>query len=598
MSIELLRDSYDGQIRLDFDGTPQTVWNDADLQDETTFKEKMKVITDEIGKLAIEREKQLIEQGLRIFNVKEINDTTSIEADYGAPAIGLHFMHSLVQPERSYRYEPTENIEGVTQTHVNQSRLIGRSLKAQGYKIFNGQRNETYPSQIHFSNGGVTRAFDNILGNIVSEFEVTQNIKTELGLKQSGAILVPVPTYGLFLYHLEQTLEDKDITIIPVRRHDNGAVDQTSLEMNIAQCRENNIRIIGYYDCNPQNPTGYIREREETEKIAKILMKERARQTRADINALNDLDREEIKNCPETNKKVVRLLTSLLDKPQGNLIIIDDMAYEGLELTGKKKPYSFGQVSTEVAQQTAILKGISKIGMPGIRIGLTIAHPELIENLTEKQLFTEFTANSLGVDILAARFGSTHKKEFRNHLKRLRRIHAQKAAYIQAFFRGLDNAEDLSEFQKSQLIKKYARTANIPVTTAKERLHSGLPNFRVPDGPECGFFQRVYCDALQGRLITVKFQQNTHGPVPYRIYDSNDLYWVFKSFNIKTIPASWQGMPDNSLMVRISTSVSDENLFKFFDNMREMHEYFWGDKPQVQLDLFRDKYPTLTPKIR
>jgi aspartate/methionine/tyrosine aminotransferase len=272
-------------------------------------------------------------------------------------------------------------------------------------------------------------------------------------------------------------------------------------------------------------------------------------------------------------------------------MIMDDMAYEGLELVDKK-PYSFGQLDIGVAQSTVTFKGVSKIGIPGVRIGMAIGHYEVIEAIAENQLITEFCANSLGVDLLTARYGQSEVREdFVRHQERLREAHQEKYNFVKVFFRGLDNVEALTDTQRYKLIVQYSRYAEIPEAEAEERLQRGLPNFAIPDELECGFFLPIYCENLRDKSITVKFIDNGGVNMPQsRFINHGDMvYWAFKSFGIKTIPSSWQGMPDRSMMARMTLSMPEADFYKFYDRMNEMHEYFWGEEPEVQPDLFREK---------
>lgn len=583
MNVFDMRDAEYGQLQLDLQQIEGPEWTSLD------FTKKMALITKVFERGAAKREQELIEQGIKIFAVKEVNDDTSVEADYGAPSLGLDFYASLLESKRAYRYTPMELVEHVYKTHTHQARQVGRTLKAQGYKIFNGEKPETLPSQIHFSNGGVTRAFSDIVDLITKRFVQTAPLREKYGMKQSGAILVPVPTYGLFLYRLHEIVTGNNINIIPIQRHDNGSVDCQSLKMKIIECQLENRRLLGFYDSNPQNPTGYIRGREETEAIGEILMDAAQCQLEHDVFFMEAATKDSLEKTGDLDNAINQYLFYSTEEPFGSVMVIDDMAYEGLELVTDKKPYSFGQVSRMLAERTAVLKGISKIGLPGMRIGMTIAHHSLVSRLADEQLTREFSANSFGVDIMAARYGDKYQRaQFKRHEKALRRLHSTRAAYMHAFFRGIDQLEVLSNQDKKRLIRNYAAYANISVAHARIRLNEGLPNFHLPDGPDCGFFQRVNCEALKGRSIAIKSDRN-NWPFYAAIETSGMVRSVFKAFHIRTVSAVGQGLPEGSLMVRVSLSISESDLFRFYDQMREMHNYFWGENPEVQLDLFRQK---------
>lgn len=582
----------DGQIPFDFAKPKFSI----DLSAQATLAD-LRMISSKMHASADELRKQLKSEGVRVFPVMKHNDTQSVETDYGAPAIGLNFVADLIDPVRSFRYDPVQVVEGQYKTHVPQAIKIGKALKKLGYKIFDRYEEQIYPSQIHFVNGGITRAFRDVVDDLVKNYVEIEEVKKNYGYNQKAVFLVPVPTYGLFLHSLKQACDAAGIEIFPVRRKDNGAVDQASLNYAIKLCGEENKRILGYYDCNPHNPTGYIREKAETEDVAGILLAENDNIIARQLDQIETIVFALKSTCKldEIPKKWVMSL----EQPQAGLVIIDDMAYEGLEHTGRKKPYSFGQVSLRVSERTAVLKGISKIGLPGARIGMMVAHAGLIEPHVNKQLMEEFSASTIGVDILAARFGekSPHKKAFNAHSRKLSRAHNRQTGVVEAMFKGLENTNRLSEKEKQNFVKNYAAHSQIDTKRSREILSEGLAPFSLGEDVECGFFHRVNCDALAGHGIYVQFDDSLW-PKPMNLRYSSHLYWVFRSFGMKVVAGSQQGLPDRSMQVRITTSLPEAEMFRFYDSMRNMRGYFFGENPQIQMDLFRTNYsqgPKYTP---
>lgn len=578
-------EELDGQIPFPFAAPKRELaWN------ENASAHFLKVLGKSMDKAAFNFRASLEKQGTRIFDVLSKNDFKSVETDYGAPAKGLSFFKDLIDPVRSFRYEQVHTVEGVYKTHTLQATQIAKALKRKGYRVFDKLNEDQYPSQIYFTDGGVTRAFGDVVDNVIEEYAKLELTKNLFGHAQTAAILVPVPTYGLFLYKLQEAVAGKPIALVYVRRKDNGSVDQSSLKVAINNCRERNTRILAYYDCNPHNPTGYIRERAETEDIASILAQETNRSLGHDISLLGNI----MKAGPEQKSNVdkAKPWVMSLERVQAGIVLIDDMAYEGLEHTNQKKPYSFGQVSDFVADRTAVLKGISKIGLPGLRAGLLIAHSGIVTPLAETQLMREFTASSLGVDILAARFGhkSPYRKAFNNHINSLRREHNYQTGVAEVFFNGLENTDKLTQQEKSRLVKNYAAYTGKDISESKAILSEGLKPFSLGENVECGFFHRINCEALSGHRVYIQFE-TSKWPQPASLHDNYGLYWAFRSFGMKVVGASQQGLSDQSMQVRITTSLPEKEMFRFHNSMREMRNYFFGDKPEIQLDLLRKNYP-------
>jgi aspartate/methionine/tyrosine aminotransferase len=520
------------------------------------------------------------------------NDRESAEADYGAPLKGLECFHEFMRPDRAFQYDPVTTVDDVHHTHIDEKLMIARNMKAEGYlSLYDWAEEQSLASQVYFANGGVTRAFSDIATHIVQTFEDRNAMAQRLGRYQSGAIIVPVPTYGLFLHKLEEIVKGTNVEIVKVRRRDNGSIDRQSLRVKLDECFEENKRVIGFYDCNPNNPTGYIRDQEETEKLATILEDFTHRQMGQDEVFLDGYKQTD-GALDENLKKAVSLLSFYYrDYTLGRPIIMDDMAYEGLELDDCKKPYSFAQSSDFIAEQTVVMKSISKIGMPGMRIGLAVADPEIIEHCLEKQLMDEFSANSLGVDILSARYGDHPKKYlFEEHQRDLRHAHQERFLFTQAFFRGIDNVPEMTEEQSAKLVREYARNSDLSMEEAKKRLQKGLPNFSVPNRLESGFFCSISFEALDGRQIAVKYD-NKRWPELYNIKSSSVLYWTLRAFKVKCVAAVQQGMTDQSLSARMTLSMNEQDFYRFYDRMSAMHTFFFGDRPEVQMDLFRTNVP-------
>ncbi|MCB1538643.1 MAG: aminotransferase class I/II-fold pyridoxal phosphate-dependent enzyme [Rhodospirillales bacterium] len=524
---------------------------------------------------------ELTANGHRIFHVVTKNDDTRVEADYGAPLHGLDFFADLIDAKRSYRYTPTRHIEGSLKTHHAQLRAVARHLKAKGFKLFNKLSNENLPSHIQFFNGGVTAAFYELINYLAQDYQRIDAIRRPMGLGFGAALVVPVPTYGLFLYSMYELTKNTGIDIRYVHRNDDGSVNLQSLQSTLDDLQAANIRAIAYYDCNPHNPTGHIRDKAETIAAADIIMAQTHRYLDADLAWVE----VNMKN-PDMKDDVKRVM-GMSDRPQHGIVIIDDMAYEGLEQSTRKKPFSFGQVSPIVADRTAVLKGISKIGLPGARIALMAAHAELLEPMSDHHITHHFAASTMAVDILTARYTpGPHQKKFDAHYRRLRRAHRRHIGWVESFFFGIDTTKKISNREKADLVSAYAAHANITHNQANARLNAGLPNFHVTESLESGFFMVLDAGSLSDRLVAITFDEN---PIPRLGYitNSRSIKAVFESFGIDMVPAIHQGASPYNLTARITLSIRPDELFTLFDRLRAMHDYFFGEDPEIQLHMFR-----------
>ena len=115
----------------------------------------------------------------------------------------------------------------------------------------------------------------------------------------------------------------------------------------------------GYFDINPGNPTGLVRDEQQTRDIAGIL-KEAVDHT---YNRIGDI----LKRAP--------------DPAYPWFTIIDDRIYEGLE-HGNKKPFGFAQLP-EWADKTHTIFGVSKYGLVGMRSAIVVGPSRHIAAMRE-----------------------------------------------------------------------------------------------------------------------------------------------------------------------------------------------------------------------
>ena len=78
---------------------------------------------------------------------------------------------------------------------------------------------------------------------------------------------MPVPTYSIFFDNIHKN----GIDIIKLPREGDGSVCPKKLHnLMIDTYKAGKQRIVGYYDSNPNNPTGHIRNASETRALAKV----------------------------------------------------------------------------------------------------------------------------------------------------------------------------------------------------------------------------------------------------------------------------------------------------------------------------------------
>lgn len=517
------------------------------------------------------------------FLIKEA-DRNRLEMDYGAPAYPLEGLQQFFNLNNSRRYprlEPTGNEHyRVWSTYKDEAHKIMSGLRRRGFGYWDmgiPDISKDYPRYIHFSSQGVTGCFNKLLDDNI---ECYQRMKHRLGKDHpytGAAMLVPVPTYGLFLDQMRDKANKAGIYVVTIARHENGAVNFRDLQDKMEILQAAKIKPLMYYDNTPNNPTGYLRTKEETLQVSKFFhpiscaMWEDYGGRLAQIygNSMGDREHERLSQ-------------------QANILIVDDMAYSGLEFSERDRSFSFGQ---ELCDSVTMFS-LSKIGAPGLRAGMMIgnscATEDTITRINLEQLYTEFCATGFAVDSLCAVFEKADGRGgfLKDHRRNLRETHRFHASLIECFFNGIDHVKSLNAAQKKDIVESYAAFKGIEIEQAQAVLKKGLPLFTLDKRPPSGFFYMLDCSNLRNRSIFVKSDEKS-SPQNIVIAKSSHVNTAFEAFGVDIVPAHRMGHRGDVLKVRISLSLEREDLFRFFDKMQDMQGFFLKQNPEYQLDLLR-----------
>ncbi|NBB84572.1 MAG: aminotransferase class I/II-fold pyridoxal phosphate-dependent enzyme, partial [Alphaproteobacteria bacterium] len=112
---------------------------------------------------------------------------------------------------------------------------------------------------------GTTEGFEHVLR--VLKYDVARENETK-DRAIDPVILMPVPSYGYFL----QQAEFWGIRCVPIRRRldDGGRLAAEDVQAAFERLDRAGKRVVAFYDCNPHNPLGLIRDRAETEALAAV----------------------------------------------------------------------------------------------------------------------------------------------------------------------------------------------------------------------------------------------------------------------------------------------------------------------------------------
>lgn len=517
------------------------------------------------------------------------NDHNRLEMDYGAPALPLTTITQFFNIENSRRYPQLYSSSSklaeyrTYNTYVDEARKIMKSLRRRsfGYWDFGDPNMDMdYQEYIHFSSQGVTGCFNKIVDQRIA---IYRRLKSEMGdwyPFAGAAVVVPVPTYGLFHQVLRDKTKKAGIKLIEVSRHDDGSVRIESLNKALDLAKAAKFQVLMYYDNTPNNPTGYMRTKEETLRVSDLI----GRYSRESVSIIDRL-------MPYTQLSLGKEKRQLDLSHASATLIIDDMAYSGLEFDPKRKNFGFGQIE---CSETITLFSLSKNGAPGLRAGMAIANglgaEVTLNRINIGQLYSEFCASGFVVDALCAAFECVGGRNgfLHDHRKKLRKLHKHRANILETLVEGLDHSESLSNVQKTTLVEKYAEHLGVDIQQARHEIKEGLPLVSLDKRPDSGFFYVMDCSDMRGREFAF-YDEDTKTRHYITIEDSYDLDLVLRSYGIETVSAHGMGFNDDTLKARVSISVEEVDLFEFYKRMRKLHNDFLVENPEMQPDFFRPK---------
>jgi hypothetical protein len=291
---------------------------------------------------------------------------------------------------------------------------------------------EASNTDYHVFGSGTTGAYSAAIDQIASEVIAYKKLYDD---PIQPVIVMPTPTYGYF------TKQPKDlgfeVVYLPRDRNNDWAVDPEKLDALITEIHKDPVkRVVAYYDCNPNNPTGHIRDYNETRAIADVLIKHN--------EAIEKFERaralQQGKEYSYFNKLHTRKIR-----------VIDDLVYLGTEYNSDKKPFPFAALNNRCEKDNLTnlvftVAGGSKIGLNGLRTGLLITTDiarsrELFDKTRNCQYFAPFP-NIFALEAVFPSDDNTELNAMRDaHLTRLRESHQFSGNFLKALVNGIGSVQ-------------------------------------------------------------------------------------------------------------------------------------------------------------
>ncbi len=393
---------------------------------------------------------------------------------------------------------------------------------------------------------GITEGYDGLLNIFAKETE-QYNRLTKQNLKP--AIIMPIPTYGIFFAQPEKF----GIEVIKLQREEDGSVDpEKLLELLRAENKAGKHHIVGYYDSNPNNPTGHIRDAAETQALADVFIR------------YNDYISYQKDKMTKTMKNP--LYRELRELPN-TIKVIDDMVYLGLEYDGRKAA-AFMSIE-EMYDNTIILAGGSKIGLTGLRTGIMIGSEHYIKKYKEDRALRQYFPSTVNMHALTPTFPTKaeHLKMRTDHLHQLNAVHLFSGKLMKALINGIDDV-DTTSAERKKMISHVARARNIGLVEAKKQLQDGILGINVTTTPQAGFFHMLDFSAFKGHHIKENIRYGDKYEIG-KLKDEWDLKWMHRDVGLQFCSGAGCGYQSEDLIMRTTFAMPPRDIIKLVDRLQE-----------------------------
>ena len=450
---------------------------------------------------------------------------------------GLATIHNYHTSDIHQEFIPTliESIDAIIPYLKNRGILPHDNLSA-----------KDLPSSLLLLGSGTTEGFDYVVRLLINDV-IQENCKKDRHI--DPVMVVPVPNYGFFI----QQAERWGLNHVPIRSGP-GASGITIQQLRdiFNALEKQNKRIVAYYDSNPQNPLGTIRNEEQTKEISKVLLEFNA------IYRERDLDEYHTTQSNGNHEE--------WNGPASQIHIIDDLVYDGLEFNPERHAFGFAQIEEHRGNVSTLL-GLSKIGLAGLRAGLLLSTPTIIENCYRLQTIGSYFPNIPAIKAIEEyyRFHPRAEKMRKAHLASLARVHQFRGKFMKSLIDGFDSIPGLHHAEKIEMTRLVSKESKISTQEANKNLTEGIPLIKVLTKPQAGFFHLLDFSAFRGKF----FHSNT-GKVLGPILSESELAEILKEYKIDVCYGTWMGLNSGELIERVSFAVKTNIIVSAVQRLREL----------------------------
>lgn len=285
-------------------------------------------------------------------------------------------------------------------------------------------------------------------------------------LKPGEYVVYGVPSFGLFANKItEYGGESAPIELGP---HNEWKVTAAALDRTLQDLTAAGQKAKFFFHINPHNPTGAVYSREESEALAKVILKHRA-------------------------------------KGHPDLLVIDDLAYRGIEYHPRFRVTpmaAFGRMANYSISLFSLSKAFC---CPLYRAGFAVAPTHLSKSIASAVLgFIE----SAPLSTYAAVIGYINEIGFNprgveKFLKTNITEYKERGVLTHGLIHGLDNLRGTYQTKEKikRIFEKHIGNYTGSSDEAREVLKNGLPGIAPANIPHAGYFQLLDVSKLTGKYF-------------------------------------------------------------------------------------------------
>jgi aspartate/methionine/tyrosine aminotransferase len=392
--------------------------------------------------------------------------------------------------------------------------------------------------------GGTTRAFEIVMEKLSTDIKEWSG---RMSMEVKPVIIMPTPTYGYFFEPPKK--HGIDVVKVPRDMANGGKLDLGLLDKTMDDVVASGRRVVAYYDSNPHNPLGLVREESETRAILNVLNRHE------DINKEKDLA-DIARKHPDKNARDILYCRG--DLP---ILKIDDMVYDGLEYEGEK-PCSFGEIENNKVTRfdptnVVMLFGVSKAGFVTARAGLMVGDSSYIQEIAQNNIYEEYFPSPLVAHAMAAFLSNEepHASARATHFKKMNTYHQFAGKFMKVLINGLDKTPEVTELEAARMVRLLMKHCGLTRQEAKWRLARGVENVKVITSPKAGFFHMLDFGYFKDSISRLK---ENHESVETKLSD------IFsKKANIKFATGGYTGLGQDHLMMRATYAMPLDGIIDF-----------------------------------